>query len=451
MPGIWIKLLLTYGPAALIVFLVTIVEKKARGFYREARRQNDKTGTIIYVMVWMAIFALAIVIVWVWIDINVPTREATIRGRLIGLDAKEEVKSPFEDLYLRRVYGGKSHFDFVWRIISPKRLAPGTEVDLYLDRSSPEHEDLTVYELPIASDFYEQDTEVTLTYDRESRRLLLRGKNGTTPLKTATTQALLGEAIRKKPGHLLDLARSVYAQQKDNFEILSRRLESDDSVIRVQARSDLAQMGERGLPFVERILGDNYSSYRLRLGAIIALNGMGNLNAGSLTMQANCAIAQAAHSSDPYLREQASKYVSSHPSLKLPNECKGAKGSECEDIRNLKIAVHQIKSLEGINGYMYLAGVSGSDVAELYFVNASAGKFEVDSKIGTRSLRRALTPFAAVTGNVLSPNSYTRKKLGRNQSVDLAFGDKGLKILVLETHSFKDFVVLQTCLGVPSP
>src|SRR5207245_1966570 len=182
-------------------------------------------------------------------------RDAIIRGRLIGLDATEEIKSPFEALYLRRVYNTRSHFDFLWLIMSRDKLPPGTIVNLYLDRSSPEHEDLTVYELPIANDFYDAKREVTLTYDRRNRRLLLKGAAGTTVLNTVSPQAALAPPRLGRTSpigfHLVELS---HARIPDDIPSLSVRLQSDDPVIRVQERSDLAQMGQDAIPYIEEIL-----------------------------------------------------------------------------------------------------------------------------------------------------------------------------------------------------
>src|SRR5882762_6135208 len=149
-----VRLLFTYGPAALLVFLVIVAEPKARNFYGETKH---KAGIFVIVTIWMSIFALTAVIAMVWIDSNQSPCGAIIRGRLIGLDATEEMKSPFEALYLQRVYGAKSRFDFVWLIATKKKIPAGTPVDLYLNRGSPEREDLTVYELTIASDFYDPE------------------------------------------------------------------------------------------------------------------------------------------------------------------------------------------------------------------------------------------------------------------------------------------------------
>ncbi len=48
-------------------------------------------------------------------------------------------------------------------------------------------------------------------------------------------------------------------------------------------------------------------------------------------------------------------------------------------------------------------------------------------------------------------NSFTRKKLGRYDSADVIFGNTDLWALTLETHYFKNFAILQCCLGTPGP
>jgi len=444
-----VRLLFTYGPAALLVFLVIVAEPKARNFYGETKH---KAGIFVIVTIWMSIFALTAVIAMVWIDSNQSPCGAIIRGRLIGLDATEEMKSPFEALYLQRVYGAKSRFDFVWLIATKKKIPAGTPVDLYLNRGSPEREDLTVYELPIASDFYDPEREVTLSYDRQKRRLLLRGVQGVTALNVVSPEAtLFFPRLRRKSQFNLRLVHLADAQPPDDLRSLSTRLQSDDPVIRVQARSDLAQMGQSALPYVEEVLTTNSSSYRLRLGAIVALNSMAKFKPDSLSPQANCSVVQASHGSDPYLREQAGKYVAEHPTLEIPEHCKGPTGSECEDITRTRIHLHQIIQPEGTNAYFYLAGISSSDVADLYFINAPSGTFKTDSEIGGKTLKRRLIGYSAATGTALNANSYTRRKLRRNEYVQLTLGTEGLRVTVTETHVFKDFAVLEVCLGAPGP
>ena len=350
-----VHLLFTYGPAAVLVFLVLVAEPKARNFYRET---NHKAGVWVILLIWVAILGLSVVIAVVWVEYYRLPYGAIIRGRLIGLEATEEIKSPFEALYLQRVYGVRSRFDFVWLIATKKKLPAGTLVDLYLDRGSPEHEDLTVYELPVRSEFYDPDSEVTLSYDRQRRQLLLRSVRGFTPLNTVSPEAMLTLlGLRRGRQASLRLVRVKRGLGEDDARSLSTRLQSDDAVIRVQARSDLAQMGQGALPYIEEVLTANSSSYRLRLGAIVALNGMAKFKP-SLSPEANCSLIQAAHSFDPYLREQAAKYVAEHSTLEIPDHCKGPAGSECEDITRPRIDVHQIMRPQGSNAYIYLAGVS---------------------------------------------------------------------------------------------
>src|SRR5579872_7489028 len=77
MPGMWAKLLFTYGPYGLLVFFV-------------------------FAAVWVR---------------NSIKDEAGIQCCLIGMAPTSDFRSPFEDLYMRRVYEAKTQSDFQWRII----------------------------------------------------------------------------------------------------------------------------------------------------------------------------------------------------------------------------------------------------------------------------------------------------------------------------------------------
>ncbi|HLJ27690.1 MAG TPA: hypothetical protein VKY85_13350 [Candidatus Angelobacter sp.] len=209
MPGMWAKLLFTYGPYGLLVFFV-------------------------FAAVWVR---------------NSIKDEAGIQCCLIGMAPTSDFRSPFEDLYMRRVYEAKTQSDFQWRIIFQQKKSPRTIVDFYIDQSIAQHDDIKIYRLAIQDDFYCQ--EVTLTYDQQSHKLFLDQDKDSVPLKEMNT-TIFSSANSESRFFRLELIPSAYAQTTDHKmpldpKIMAERLESNDSIVRPQARADLAAHGSDAL------------------------------------------------------------------------------------------------------------------------------------------------------------------------------------------------------------
>lgn len=315
MPETWSKLLFTYGPFALLVFVSVVLERRAYSQWKETHRSARSTTAhvavagIVYLCTWLTIFLTCGVITYVWLFLNVRS-EMSVRGRLTGLQGTEQVTATSNDLYLRRIYAAQHRFDVSWRIISPARLPPGTLIDLYLDLSSSDHEDVTVYELPVTPNFYDTDQEVVLSYDRNTRALVVVSDgNRQLRAKKPSAQARPESSHEVMPGWIRHWLPTIFAQG-DQAQLIGKRLESSDAIIRTKARGELAELGSAALPFIQQILGDPSSSYRLKLGVIVALNAM--TTAPTLGEPSQCAIVEAARNSDETLQEHAKKYLESH-------------------------------------------------------------------------------------------------------------------------------------------
>ena len=316
----WIKLLFTYGPFALLVLFIFVIEVRTRALLYGAAKKP--IGATIYVLTWITIFVLVGIVVSVWLKNNTVEREFYIRGRLIGLDSPNKLSSPFEDLYLRRVFANGTHFDFQWRIITKSKLDTDTVVSLYLDRGNESHEIVDIFQLPIIPDYYNR--EVLLLYHSATNEITADGQ----PLKKLPTVRLEQDStnVFQFAGMMWRLFPPLVARalaQTFPSGNMTKRLEADDPVIRIQARDDLAASGLAAKTYVDEALSDMNSSYRLRLGVIIALNKMKTPFPGNaLSPAANCSIRQAVVSDDVLLREQASEYIVSHPQMPLPVNCR---------------------------------------------------------------------------------------------------------------------------------
>lgn len=312
----WIKLLFTYGPFALLTLFIFVILGKAKSQMNDSAKKNP-VRVLVYAATWFAIFVLCGIIVWVWIRLNVPSEEFTIRGHLTGLQDDEKFASRFADMFLKRLsYEQHRNFDYEWRIITRDKLPDAQSISLLIDRSTKEHEDLVEYVLPIRSDFYATNAIVDLKYNRQARKLELLQGGEFTPLKvmwssdTGETQGALQEPAEGSIG-FLNLVKLVFAQAGINSETLGRRLESDDPVIRLDARADLARAGPEAFTYIRGVLENRESSYRLRLGVISALNNIKDVSASSLGA-AGCAIKVAASDSDSAIRIEAKRFLSAH-------------------------------------------------------------------------------------------------------------------------------------------
>src|ERR1700720_3408546 len=84
---VWVNILYTYGPFAILVFLIFVAERKSRTAMKGASGGEKKTllvGVLIgvYVLNWIAIFSLVIFSVYAWKQLNLDTRP-TISGYLM--------------------------------------------------------------------------------------------------------------------------------------------------------------------------------------------------------------------------------------------------------------------------------------------------------------------------------------------------------------------------------
>jgi hypothetical protein len=297
----WIKALYTYGPFGLIVLFLFVGEAKARHNWTTSRTNERALAAVIYACNWAAIFALLGFAVYAWNRIHLPG-EASIRGKLGTLEANEQVTSETQNLYLRRVYGArKGYFSYEWRLVSDSRLPEGTKVLFTLDRSTQDSEWVRDYELVVDPRFY--DSYVVLQYDRKNDKLVLKMDGKEVPL-----QRVSAPPPRKRPTSLA-LISNAYAGDPFPEANYVKRLESGDAILRRDARSDLAKQGTEGLPWMKKALADPKTSYRVRLGIILALDQMPGLKLESLGPQAVLSLIDASVDRDESMRAEARRLL----------------------------------------------------------------------------------------------------------------------------------------------
>ena len=293
------KLLLTYGPFALIVFIVYVVLNRAKPTaHAPGPERTVQLG--VYVGAWALVFFLAIVIVQVWEKLNLPTEEV-ISGTIRGLQGESVWSDPGSPLFLRRVYKDQTyepgHYDYEWRIITEKKQVEPVFFD-FQDKSGKSK----TYRLDIEESFYHNRIDIDY---RRGPGILVR-KEGAKEEALPVVQSALQQ---NKPSQRVSV---VYAQSIPSSSDISQALESDDPIIRRNVRDALVQQGRQAIPYISTALTSKDSSYRIKLGVITALNKMKRPDGRALSDEAKLAVLQVAMTDqDQSLRAAALEYIGS--------------------------------------------------------------------------------------------------------------------------------------------
>ena len=308
----WAKLLYTYGPFALLVLFVFVIEWKARSLLKDSSSPRLLSVSL-YLLNWFMIFVLCGAIVYIWFQLNLP-QGAMIQGALTHLNQDETVFSDSPRLYLQRIYGEKNRFGYNWLLITPKRLPEGEKQSFTINFGQGDNARAFTYDLTIRPSFYRSD--VHLTYERDSKKLLLDHEGKQEEL--VPREDVAAERTNKASWRLLPIA---YAQSSASLDEIFKSLESDDPIIRRDARRDLAAQGQAALPRIEKTLQDPKSSYRVQLGAIVALNNMRNVTVSQETRVAIADIYARYKEQDPVLGSEAMRFLHNLPASTCGIRC----------------------------------------------------------------------------------------------------------------------------------
>ena len=308
----WVNILYTYGPFAVLILLICVVEKLLRNRKREAP-PDEKRGLVwLYALNWLLIFVVVGISIFAWWRMNL-TRRPEIRGTIENLSNRESLNTTSADLFLRRLPKSTALSDYEWVLVNrDKRFVEGTRIKFTIESPKPNSQepDLYEYELPIRSSFYKKGVLLRhkpgkLFLDDNGQEKELSGGllPGNTVPATASVQ------------HSWELFPVAYAQAQgptslDDFVV---GLQSPDIIVRRQARAELANQDQAtALPWIDRVLGDQNCSYRLKLGVIVALNNMPGLRRESLSRTTVTAIQSALGESDQTLRSEAFSLASKY-------------------------------------------------------------------------------------------------------------------------------------------
>ena len=300
----WIKLLYTYGPFAILVFLVFVTERKTRTAMKEAGRDEKQRMTVVYLLNWAVIFGLVLFSMYAWTRINL-NDEPTIKGRIDNLSGREVVSTGSASFFVHRVYVLPGRAEYMWRLVGQKKFTEGEKIMIVLDPNDPNlgEAGITNNELTIKKNFY--DREVRISYRRDVNKLFI-DEDGK-PVELPQSQQLIAEAPPKSAWDLI--SPTAFAQGSFQSAPFVSSLESPDPIIRRNARADLARQGAAAVPWIEDCWNNPKSSYRLRLGTLIALNNMSAVNTSALRPSTIAEFQRASTDPDETFRSEALKFL----------------------------------------------------------------------------------------------------------------------------------------------
>ena len=300
----WIKLLYTYGPFAILVFLVFVTERKARTAMKEAAREEKSRMTLIYLLNWAVIFGLVLFSMYAWTRINL-NGEPTIKGRIENLSGREVISTGSAFFFVHRIYVVPGRAEYMWRLVGPRKYNDGEKISIVLDPNDPNlgEAGITNNELTIKSSFY--DGEVRISYRHDLNKLFV--DDGGKQVELPQSQQMIAE--QPEPAWLDFLSTTAFAQGSFQPAPYVSSLESPDPVIRRNARADLARQGAAAVPWIEDCWNNPKSSYRLKLGTLIALNNMSAVNTGGLRPSTITEFQRASSDPDEALRTEALKFL----------------------------------------------------------------------------------------------------------------------------------------------
>ena len=318
-PETWSNILYTYGPFAILVFLVIVIERKVRLAWKQSDKNNAGEQTFfrrLYGVTWVVIFCATVCCIYAWWQINL-SRRPQITGRIENLPNTELVSTTCADLFLHKnpKGGGYSDYDLLLINKDHKQWADGAKVKFIIQtpNSNSEEEDLIEYSLLIRSAFYRtgvvlRRSEKGLILDHDGKETELEGR----PLSINTVPAVAQLEPTDSTWSLIPTAHAQTkgAQQQtqqgfSSYELMAG-LESPDAIVRRKTRYQLSIQDQHlALPLINDILKDGASSYRLRIGALVALNNMPNLPAQSLYPETIRAIQNSINDPDEVLRNEA--------------------------------------------------------------------------------------------------------------------------------------------------
>jgi hypothetical protein len=312
----WPQLLQDYGPFALLPFTVVVIERTA------AKRAHDvnlpeKTRNRVYAAAWIMIFTLCIAVVFIWWHNVFRTKEAMMKGRVTNLDIDQQLRGTTrgqqDDV---RVYTWRNPIlthEVSWRAFSTRPLPEQTELAFVIASSTKDSEETLMFPFKVSQRFYDASMDLQFHYDPMNKELMF---DNPATLKPENVPGKQTDILPSKSSGELRLRRppwfgAVMAQAKRKLSLseVMANLEADDPLIRLTARRQLASLGAEATYAMDNALRNLDSSYRVKLGVIVAANAMSGFRPEAFSALAWCGVLRAVQSGDNTMKTQANRLL----------------------------------------------------------------------------------------------------------------------------------------------
>ena len=344
----WVLLLQNFGPFALLPFALLPIEKTA------AKRAKDTTlpeGTRnrVYAAAWVLIFALcgAVMFFW-WLGSPLRETEAMMRGTVTGLGTTHLFRATGPDGANVRVFLCRDlnrPDQLLWRAFSASRLDEHTPIVLLVDGSTRTSDDIWMYNFAPSRNYYGRSMELSFSYDPGTHQLKCENCPGGPPVVLNGKKVVVSAVAAQERGVTgLPYFGSVHAEDNPSTKDLVRYLDADDPAVRLKARQQLALAGPQAFKDMDKALANADSSYRVRLGVIVAANHAKSFQAEQFSTLAWCAVWGAEQTGDETMREQARLLLSKQPAKVGASTCVNLKRMEYQRKMDAEMQVYRIPS-----------------------------------------------------------------------------------------------------------
>jgi hypothetical protein len=309
----WPQLLQDLGPFALLPFSVIVIERLAAARARD-QKLPENTRKRVYAFAWILIFVLCVTVVIAWFMSRTSKSEAMLHGLITGLGSRQQLRATGPERANVRVFTYRDPQEpdrLFWRAFSQDPLDEATELRFLINTSTQDGDHTFGYPFQARRNFYDYAQDLVFKYDSAKNIIVfdnpVSGKkdelNAEPIVIASNAPSMFEQAISRLPGFAVLMAQSPARQQP--VAALIENLESDDVLVRLAARRQLAARGPEAKTAMENALVNPASSYRARLGVIVAANQMTGVKADSFTPAAWCGVWKASQSADDTLKTQA--------------------------------------------------------------------------------------------------------------------------------------------------
>ena len=323
----------------MLPFFFFLVERTAAVRAKDLQLP-ETTRNRVYAAAWIMIFALSGLVVGFWM-MPAKAAEAMMRGRVSGLPAHQRLRGTGPETANVRVFTYRDPQEtnqLFWRTLSNDPLDEKSELTFLIDNSTQTSDETLRFPFQTSRDYYGSSMELRFRFDPVKKKLVFENAPKGAPAELAGEKIVIAgeEPPRVVGSGGLPWFGAVFAQSKPKAAAVIAKLDDDDPLIRLTARKQLASLGLEAASHMDQSLADPDSSYRVKLGVIVAANQMSGFRPEALSATAWCGVWHSAQSGDETMKAQAS--------LLLQKDTQTVSASSC---RNLQLKGNRSKSSIG--------------------------------------------------------------------------------------------------------